>query len=201
MSGAEWHSDCENPVFVSYHWLDENWSMVVFDGVRTPLPSGGLSPHSSAIISARIEPPGKLGEYYLVLTLVREGIAWFEFDAAFKLSTRQIVIKDIIPLTTSDFPSANKQIESIQDAASSWYFFHIPKTAGTSLTKILEDMFPIKEICPAHLWSALLLFSQEELKKFRLFRGHFYSYIDIIVPQRLNCFLFLCAFLGTFTKK
>jgi len=53
------------------------------------------------------------------------------------------------------------------------YFIHIPKTAGTTLTPIIDAHFHVDEICPAQLWRELVLLPQEDLPKYRLFRGHF----------------------------
>jgi len=51
--------------------------MVVFEGVRTALPRD-LPPGETAALSATIQGPPQAGEFILRLTLVREGIGWFE---------------------------------------------------------------------------------------------------------------------------
>jgi hypothetical protein len=54
-------------------------------------------------------------------------------------------------------------------------FVHVEKTAGTSLTKYLDDCFPAKEICPALLHETLVeLAMTQNLKEFNLLHGHFY---------------------------
>jgi hypothetical protein len=53
------------------------------------------------------------------------------------------------------------------------YFIHIPKTAGTTLIPHLDARFHVDEICPAQLWSELLLLPREALSRYRFFRGHF----------------------------
>jgi hypothetical protein len=65
-----------NAVNLSYHWLDRKRQVVVFDGLRTPLPRD-LNPGESLILSAAIRAPEKPGVYLLHLTLVQEGVAWF----------------------------------------------------------------------------------------------------------------------------
>jgi hypothetical protein len=65
-----------NAVNFSYHWLDRKRQMVVFDGLRTPLPRD-LNPGESVTLRALIRAPEKPGEYLLHVTLVQEAVAWF----------------------------------------------------------------------------------------------------------------------------
>ena len=66
------------------------------------------------------------------------------------------------------------------------YFLHIPKTAGISLTAILESRFDAELICPAHLWHDLMRIPRGDLKRYRLFRGHFYSYLSQFLERGLT---------------
>jgi hypothetical protein len=65
-----------NAVNLSYHWLDRKRQMVVFDGLRTPLPRD-LGPGESVTLKATIRAPEKAGEYLLHVTMVQEAVAWF----------------------------------------------------------------------------------------------------------------------------
>ena len=65
-----------NAVNLSYHWLDRKRQVVVFDGLRTPLPRD-LKPGESVTLRAAIRAPEKAGEHVLHVTLVQEGVAWF----------------------------------------------------------------------------------------------------------------------------
>ena len=71
------------------------------------------------------------------------------------------------------------------------YFLHIPKTAGTTFFEILHANVPSSEVCPAYLWRELLALPRESLSSYRLFRGHFYAYLDVVVPQPLETLTFL----------
>ena len=65
-----------NAVYLSYHWLDRGRQIVVFEGLRTPLPRD-LNPGEAVTLKAVIRAPEKAGEYMLHVTLVQEGVAWF----------------------------------------------------------------------------------------------------------------------------
>jgi hypothetical protein len=63
-------------VNLSYHWLDHKRQMVIFDGLRTPLPRD-LGPGESVTLRATIQAPEKTGQYLLHVTMVQEAVAWF----------------------------------------------------------------------------------------------------------------------------
>src|SRR6516165_6271498 len=51
------------------------------------------------------------------------------------------------------------------------YFYHIPKTGGTSLRGFLADQYPDQDRCPAEDWKKLAGYDQAALARFRLFYG------------------------------
>lgn len=66
------------PFNISYHWIDKvTGDVLVFEGVRSKvqpvLPAGGKAEKYVSVVS-----PDKAGEYVLRLTLVQEGVAWFD---------------------------------------------------------------------------------------------------------------------------
>jgi hypothetical protein len=64
------------------------------------------------------------------------------------------------------------------------YFLHIHKTAGTSLTVILDGYFRPKEVCTAHQWHQLLAIPRNQLSRYRLFRGHFHYCFHTLLPEK-----------------
>jgi hypothetical protein len=62
-------------VYLSYHWRAPDGSVVVWDGLRTPLPSP-LGPGHVRVLSMSVLAPPP-GEYVFELAMVREGSAWF----------------------------------------------------------------------------------------------------------------------------
>lgn len=72
-----WRGNEAHPINLSYHWLKGS-KVAVNDGFRTPLPPGGLEPGQSLPFEMLVEAPREAGKYTLVLTLVQEGICWFE---------------------------------------------------------------------------------------------------------------------------
>jgi hypothetical protein len=65
------------------------------------------------------------------------------------------------------------------------YFSHIPKTAGMTFRTIMEDQFHCHEICPATLNEHMDSIPLEQMKNYRLFRGHL-GFIDIpkLIPGK-----------------
>lgn len=65
------------PIHLSYHWVRADGNVVIFEGFRTSLvPS--LDPGNSDIYEIRITAPREAGEYRLRITLVQEGVRWFD---------------------------------------------------------------------------------------------------------------------------
>lgn len=55
-----------------------------------------------------------------------------------------------------------------------YFFLHIHKTAGTSFTSILDQLFQAKAICPVYYTFELKELAKAELATYRLFQGHIY---------------------------
>ena len=68
-----WSSDRD--FFLSYHWLDEHGTAVIWDGSRTRF-QGGVQPGDEVRINASVEAPRSPGSYALVWDVVREGEMW-----------------------------------------------------------------------------------------------------------------------------
>ncbi|WP_456417347.1 hypothetical protein [Thiolapillus sp.] len=64
-----------------------------------------------------------------------------------------------------------------------WYFLHIPKTAGTTFRVLLENSFHLQDICPAYEFFQVKQYSNEQLMRFRLFRGHMGYNLVNYLPQ------------------
>ena len=67
-------------VAVSYRWLNDRGEVVVGEGERFPLPEN-LPPGDSTEVTERIRVPDEPGSYRLRITLVQEGVAWFDDTA------------------------------------------------------------------------------------------------------------------------
>jgi hypothetical protein len=71
-------SDPPFPVNLAYHWIETaSGRVVVHDGDRTPL-FRPLPPKSEVEVSMLVVAPVLSGDYRLQITLVQEGIQWFE---------------------------------------------------------------------------------------------------------------------------
>lgn len=65
------------PIHLSYHWFDMDGNVTIFEGLRSQL-IPPLDPGSSEIYELKIAPPPDPGEYRLRITLVQEGVRWFD---------------------------------------------------------------------------------------------------------------------------
>jgi hypothetical protein len=66
-----------HPVHVSYHWLDSDGRVVLYDGWRTPLPAP-LGPARQRRLPIVVQAPPEPGRRTLRVTLVQEDLRWFD---------------------------------------------------------------------------------------------------------------------------
>ncbi len=71
------------------------------------------------------------------------------------------------------------------------YFQHIPKTAGTSVATMLAPAFPPEQVCPVLHWDSLVRLSPQRIARYRLFTGHYSSYLPRYLDQPCNTFTFV----------
>lgn len=71
-----WSASGRNPVNVSYHWLNSNGEVVIFDGLRTQLPCDVEAQHT-VMVPLQVRTPDERGNFLLQISLVQEGVAWF----------------------------------------------------------------------------------------------------------------------------
>jgi hypothetical protein len=77
-SGQVWKGDVFHRINLSYHWLKDSGEVLVYDGLRTPLPEGGVGPGRSLAAKILVEAPWEAGKHALVLTMVQENVGWLE---------------------------------------------------------------------------------------------------------------------------
>lgn len=73
-----WCSFGKHPVLLSYHWLDADGKMYIYDGIRTELEGGRLEHGETIDQSMTLTVPDEIGAFTLILTLVQEQVCWFE---------------------------------------------------------------------------------------------------------------------------
>jgi hypothetical protein len=76
LGNKTWPASGRNSVNMSYHWLNSCGEIVVFDGLRTQLPSD-VEPHHAVMVLLQVRVPDELGTFLLQISLVQEGVAWF----------------------------------------------------------------------------------------------------------------------------
>ena len=84
-------SDPPAPVRLSYHWLEPEGNVALFEGLRTQL-EPFLASGASGIYQLKILAPRAPGAYRLALTLVQEGVRWFDELTPAALAERLFVI-------------------------------------------------------------------------------------------------------------
>jgi hypothetical protein len=72
-----WKTTDSRPIFFSYHWHHENQEIAEYDGERNAI-TKPINPGEIASHEYRIKPPSCPGRYILELTLVHEGVCWYE---------------------------------------------------------------------------------------------------------------------------
>jgi hypothetical protein len=75
--GETLSSNYPHPVHIAYHWTDEQGRMLVYDGMRTRLPFDVRS-GDVATFPVRMATPEAKGLCRAQLTLVQEGVRWFD---------------------------------------------------------------------------------------------------------------------------
>lgn len=73
-----WRGDPRRPLKASYHWYNPEGKLVLFDGLRTELPGNGIAAHAVCDMDMLVRAPGCAGRFRLELTLLQEGVCWFE---------------------------------------------------------------------------------------------------------------------------
>lgn len=79
-----WLGDAFRPINLSYHWLSDAGEMRIFEGVRTPIPEGGVGPGQTVDAELMVKAPDQAGSYMLTLTIVQDNVMWFEEDGRFE---------------------------------------------------------------------------------------------------------------------
>ncbi len=68
------------------------------------------------------------------------------------------------------------------------YFFHIPKTGGTTLQSILEKHYPNNLICPAQIQPEFEVIPDKDLLRYQLFAGHYWGLVKRLptIPKTIT---------------
>jgi hypothetical protein len=91
LSPEPWKPSGQHPTHVSYHVLDEDWKVTLYDGSRTPLPPAGLAPQETLCLPVKIDhlPPGT---HRICLSVVTEGVTWHDSHPGFSPHIRTFTI-------------------------------------------------------------------------------------------------------------
>ncbi len=76
-STERWSSEGKYPIHLSYHLLDAQMNMLVFDGVRTFMSDASIEPGQVTTFSLLVKAPTQKGTYWVLVSLVQEAGGWF----------------------------------------------------------------------------------------------------------------------------
>lgn len=65
------------PTFLSYHWKRQTKEIIIWDGLRTPF-SRTIGAGESANMILNVQAPTEPGTYLLEITMLKEGVAWYD---------------------------------------------------------------------------------------------------------------------------
>lgn len=65
------------------------------------------------------------------------------------------------------------------------HFWHIPKTAGTSVAGVIRRAYPPGECIPAHTVRELMSMRAADVPNYRCYTGHFFSLLEPMVGRKL----------------
>jgi len=88
-----WHGYGEYPVYLCYHWKENGGNFVVYDGIRTELTKPDFAPSETIDQQISVKAPAVPGKFKLVLTLVQEGVCWFE-DKGFEPAVLEVEVSN-----------------------------------------------------------------------------------------------------------
>jgi hypothetical protein len=109
---SEEREDAAYPVLLSYHWLEEERDdLVEWDGLRSPLREPVAPGEVCTIADACLATPSSPGSYRLQLTLIHEGVSWFEICGA---ETCTIPV-EVLPSSEEDLPSGSPTVDGKQE--------------------------------------------------------------------------------------
>jgi hypothetical protein len=77
-STTDWISQGRHPVHISYHWLDTEDNVIVFDGERTKFLESKLQSGQGRQQLVKVISPSSGGTYQIAMKVVQEGVRWFE---------------------------------------------------------------------------------------------------------------------------
>ncbi|PCE21885.1 hypothetical protein BWP39_19635 [Paraburkholderia acidicola] len=91
LSGQSWLGDVFRPVKLSYHWLNAQGDVHLYEGLRSSPPVDGFAASSDVPAIIQVVAPEAPGHYRLILTLVQEQVCWFE-ENGFEASTIDVSV-------------------------------------------------------------------------------------------------------------
>lgn len=87
----DWISTSKNPINLSYHVYNKAGALLLFDGIRTPMVPAMVPRAREIGVNLKLKAPQESGQYIVKLTLVQEGVCWFE-ERGFQMQTLDLTV-------------------------------------------------------------------------------------------------------------
>ncbi|MCH4810008.1 hypothetical protein [Vreelandella neptunia] len=98
-SNKDFSTSAANPLYLAYHWYEENGSVYEFEGIRTPI-NQTVRKGDLVVIEIEVRAPKETGNYIFLPTLVVEGKAWLENEGLETFSQKIEVMAPVGPPLT-----------------------------------------------------------------------------------------------------
>lgn len=98
-----WPAAGAHPVRISYHWIDAEGALAVWDGLRAPL-STDVAPGQTLTVRLPIAAPPDVGRYVLRVDLVQEGVGWLSGDGVAPHAVAFLVTRRGVPSLGPVYP-------------------------------------------------------------------------------------------------
>lgn len=92
-SAGEW-DNIGSRLKLSYHWRDEANRMIEYEGIRSPIDTQVVPPHSWTPAVLTVRAPATPGMYFLELTMLKEGVTWFDDEGDFNTCRVLVLVLD-----------------------------------------------------------------------------------------------------------
>lgn len=114
-----WPPGSPQPVYLTYKWLDVNGTVIVADGLRTPL-GREVAPQAEVALDAQLQFPAKAGQYILRLDMVHEFVVWFHWKGS-PVYDVAVQVEAVVPAYAAEWLGYDAPVRMVAGASGLAY--------------------------------------------------------------------------------